>query len=130
MVTILEGGKSVHTYRQLARIQNSRHAEDFHVESTLFDMLKGLKDEARRLTREANRKKPTAVEIERIFGGEMRSKDSTMRQATSTASRLPDSVIEEIGKVMNREHPDMCLSLSSIDKTGNRNAAEMKEVVD
>lgn len=129
-VTLLKGGKCINAYRQLARMQNARHEENFHVETTIFDKLHGLKEEANRLTREANGKRPTAVEIAKEFGGAMKGKDSTIKQAAGTANRLPESVIHSIGTIVNTEHPDVCLSLPHLNKTGKRCAEDMMEVVD
>lgn len=53
-----------------------------------------------------------------------------MKQAAATAASLSDSLISTIGSIMNSEHPDVCLSVLSINETGSNRATEIMELVD
>lgn len=56
-VIILNGGSDLHRLKQLARSQNSRNSENYYVETTLYDLLCGLKDEYDRMSMSASPKK-------------------------------------------------------------------------
>lgn len=58
-VTVLKGGLSVSVLKQLARQQNAKYSVECLVETTFYDTIRGLRDEAKRLSREANGKKPS-----------------------------------------------------------------------
>ena len=106
-VTILKGGHSLQTLKQLGRHQNKKHDASFYIESTFYDTLVGLRDEADRLKTMSNGRAPSAKQIASAYDGCTHLKDNTIRQAATTAVRLPLSVIHEIGVIMNEEHPDL-----------------------
>lgn len=105
---MLKGVKCIKSYRQIPKMQNTRIREEFRVEMTIYDKLRGLKDESNRLTREINGVKPAAVDVAKKFHWELNSKDSTIKQYDATECRLPDSGIEAIGLIKNEENPDVC----------------------
>ena len=99
-VTILKGGVSLQVLEQLARHQNLKHSQKCYVETTLYDSLRGLKDESERLVRIKNGKRPSAKEIADAYDGCTGLKDRTIQQMATTALRLQDAVIEAIGEIM------------------------------
>ena len=110
-VTILDGGQSIHVLKQLGRHQNRKHNSNFYIETTFYDMLYGMKEEAERLQSMSSRK-PSAKQVAAAYDGSTHLKDNTIRQTAATALRLPDRVVDEIGLIMNSEFPDLVGSIS------------------
>lgn len=129
-VTLLQGGKPMYRYRQLARAQNERHDRSFHIEVTLFDKLSGLKEVFDLITRERNGRKATAMDVAKQYDGMSHTKDNALKQTASTAIRLSNSVIQTIGEIMTSEHPEICLSVPAMNKTGKRSSEEISQLVD
>lgn len=129
-VTLLKGGFPIERYRQLARVQNERQDERFHIQVTLYDSLSGLRQEYDRLCRENNGKKPTSTEVAVVYNGMPNATDNTIRQAAGTAARIPKSVIEALGDIMSSERPDLCMSVPSRNTIGKRHADNVQDRVD
>ncbi len=108
-VKILNGGFPVEKYRQLGRVQNSRHHPFFYVEFTLFDVLYNLRIEHEKLKRE--NRKCGGSETANAYDGAQHARSSTLQQKANVSIRLPIEVLEEMGKIMNKDHPDLILSL-------------------
>ena len=106
-VTVLKGGHNVSVLKQLARQQNAKHSVECFVETTFYDTIRGLRDEAQRLSREANGKKPSAREVAEAFDGMPHGRESTVKQCATFAMRIPERVIEVIGEIINSEHPEL-----------------------
>ena len=115
-VTIIKGDCNIQVLKQLARQQNIKHSDAFYVESTFYDMLQGLRDEADRLTTLRNGKRPVAKEVAAAYDGFGHQKESTVKQTASTAMRLPMRVIKTIGEITNGEHPDLAGDGDSSDE--------------
>ena len=111
-VTILKGGHSIQVLKQLGRHQNRKHDATLYVETTFYDILSGMKEEAHRM-QSMTSKPPTAKQVAAAYDGCSHLKDNTVRQTAATALRLPVRVIEEIGTIMNSEHPDLAEPPSS-----------------
>lgn len=105
-VTLLKGGHDIQILKQLARQQNLKHNETYYVESTFYDVLRGLRQESERLGALMN-KKPSARQIAEAYDGCSHQKENTVRQTASTALRLDTAVIDAVGDIMNSEHPDL-----------------------
>ncbi len=107
-VCVLKGGFSVERYRQLARYQNYLQSPKYYVQWTLFDELYNLRKEFQNLC--LQKAKPTHAEVAReYFGSKVHEINRSMTMLSSTAIRLSKDVINEIGLIMNDEHPDLCL---------------------
>ena len=102
-VTMLKGGFSLLTLKQLARSQNEKHSDCFYVEPTFYDVLSGLREEYDRLQSEKSAKKITIAEVAAAYDGASHAKESTMKQIAATAARLSHPVIDTIGSIMNQE---------------------------
>lgn len=123
-VTILKGGYSVDRYKQLARFQNHRHNEKFYVSMTFYDELINLRNEYERLR--LLKSKPTNVEVAKAYFGSNVS-NRTMTMLSSTAIRLPLSVIKVIGKISNEENKDLCIQHHSVQ--GNLEKEERSTIL-
>ncbi len=67
-VLMLKGGQNIEVLRRLARQQNRKQSSLFFVETTFYDLLRGLKEEDRYL-QEKHGKKPTANEVATAYDG-------------------------------------------------------------
>ncbi len=127
-VKILNGGYSLEKYRQLARVQNARHHPHFYVELTLFDILYNLRLEHENLKRE--QKRCGGSETANAYDGVQHAKSSTLQQKANICIRLPLSVLEEIGKIMNLDRPDLKFKSRSKSKCGARTEDQLMESED
>ncbi len=109
-VTVIKGGHSIEKYRQLARAQNERQSNRFHIELTFFDMLNNMKTEYEKLSKVQNRVLGQDVVNAYCGYSTTSKKNSTLVQTANTVMRLPNSVIRTIGEISNSEHPDLILS--------------------
>lgn len=115
-VTIIRSGFNIEKYRQLARAQNERHGNQFHVELTFFDMLSNMRTEYDKLCKVQKRVIGQDV-VNAYCGYSVTSKkNSTLVQTANTVMRLPVSVITTIGEVSNSEHPNLILSSSKLNR--------------
>ena len=108
-VNLLRGGFPLQRYKQMARIYNGLNAPIFHISLTLYDELKGLKDEWDREIAARNGQKPTSKEIAKSYDGSSHVSDSALIQTANTTFRLSHSVIDTIGEISNSERPDLCI---------------------
>lgn len=111
----------------MARAQNSRHTPRFYIEFTFFDELSNLRLEYEFLKR--FKENPTNAEVARKYFGE-ENVNRTMTILTSLAVRLPRNLIDDIGNIMNSEHPDLFIENSSLDDGGAKTIDEVKRTVD
>ncbi len=132
-VTIVRQGKTLNDYRKLARIQNERNKTIYHFESTIFDLLNGLRLEYNILYDAAFKSSRTGkrgVKInhrqvaERYDGGD-HSNNTYIKQAVTVASRLAPDTIQEIGDVCNMECPDIILKNVSLNKKDLKTTEEI-----
>lgn len=112
-VMLSKGRHPMLTLKQIARSQNARQSEKFYVEPTQYDTLYGLREEHERLSREKNVKKVTYDDVAAAYDGSAHAKESTVKQIAATATRLPRTVIEAIGSIMNEEHPKLAIEVCS-----------------
>ena len=119
-VTVVKGGSSLHHYKQLARLQNLKHNDDYYVESTFYDILVGLKEEELKLKQEGL-KNPSGPRIAEAFESSTAVSSSYLKQAATTVKRLSNAVIETIGEIMNTEIPEKSTSVAGIDESKYRN---------
>ncbi len=127
-VKILNSGFPIDKYRQLARIQNSKHDAAFFIELTLFDILYNLRLEHERLKRE--KKKCGGSETAQAYDGTRHARNSTLQQKANLSIRIPLAVLEEMGKIMNQDHPEMIMSSKSMNKKGAQTEDELMERTD
>ena len=93
-VNLLPGGGSLQRYKQLARVLNAIQTPTFFTQITLFDILKGLKEEWDRLLAERNGNRPRGQDVANAFDGSYHLSDSHILQAANTAYRLSMKVID------------------------------------
>ena len=127
---MVQPGKPITEYRQLARLENEKNKPLYIHETTIYDLLHGLRLEYNELYNVALKSSRTGVRgakvnhrvvAERYDGGD-HSKRTYVRQAVSVAVRLSERTIEAIGKVCNED----CAQLILVDKEMNR--SNMKSV--
>ncbi len=124
-VKCLNSGFSIEKYRQLGRVQNARHHKHFYIELTLFDVLYNLKLEHEKLKRE--KRKCGGSETAHAYDGAQHARNSTLQQKANLSIRLPISVLEEMGSIMNKDHPEMILSSRSMCKRGAETVDQLME---
>ena len=95
---------------------NALHSPTFHLELTLYDILKGLKSEWDRLIAEQNGQRPKGYEVANSYDGSTHLADSSILQAANTVYRISHKVIEEIGNIINSERPDKVLDICDSSK--------------
>ncbi len=127
-VKILNGGFSIDKYRQLARVQNGRHHPHFYIELTLFDVLYNLRLEHERL--KCENKKSGGSETAQAYDGAQHAKNSTLQQKANVSIRLPMSVLEELGKIMNEDVPELILSANKNNRRRAQNADDLMKLED
>lgn len=126
-VTVLNGEFLLEMYRKLARAQNERHSDRYYIEMTFYDELSNLREEFESLVR--LQKKPTHTEVARqYFGSETVSRTKIV--VASMSVRLSKETIAQIGKIMNSDHPNECLTVTSFDCRGARTTDQVMRTVD
>ena len=113
-VTILEGGHSLHEYKQLARLQNMKHSDEYYIKPTLYDIFKGLKEEEIKLRKERG-KEPSGPEIARAFEGSSSFSLSSLSQAANAVKRFSTKLIETLGEIVNEEIPEKSTAVHGVD---------------
>lgn len=124
-VIVVRHGLDISEYRMLSIVQNERNKQVYHYESTLYDVLRRLRDIYNELyAKEAKadrRRKPKADSdskkvinisnraVARMYDGGKHDKNTTIRQAVSIATRLSERTIEAIGSVFNKTCPELIL---------------------
>ena len=110
-VIVVQLGKSMMEYRQLARVQNERNKSQYSLHCTIFDLLHGLRMEYDLLYAEALKASRTGgrgvkvshrLVAQRYDGAEHKT-NTTIRQAVGVASRLSRRTIRTIGDVCNQD---------------------------
>ncbi len=124
----LNEGFPIEKYRQLSRVQNSRHHPSFYVELTLFDVLYNLRLEHETLKRE--KKKCGGSETAHAYDGALHARNSTLQQKANISIRLPIAVLKEMGNIMNSDHPDIILASKGSAKYGAKTEEQLMERVD
>lgn len=119
-VTVLKGGNTLHEYKQLARLQNLKHSDEYYIKPTLYDVFKGLKEEEIKLRKERNRD-PSGPDIATAFEGSTSLSISSLKQAATTVKRLSIKVIETLGEIMNQEIPEKSTSVYGVDADKYKN---------
>lgn len=126
--------RDVHILRAYARSCNEKQEERNVVETTQYDMLRSMKDDANLLLSELNGKPPGRGFINKVasyYVGGKAKVTNTVRQLAGTAVKLSEEVIETIGEILNSEHPEMAKSLcSTVGKTAKSSSSERDEFVD
>ena len=129
---VVQPGRSLTEYRQLARVQNEKNKALFIHETTIYDLINGLRKEYDELSRIALKNSRTGARgakvnykhvAERYDGGD-HSKNTYIRQVVTVAARLHLRTIDTIGKVVNED----CAEIVLCDKELNR--SDMKTVED
>ncbi len=132
-VIVVKPDKSMAEYRQLARVQNEKNKAFYIHESTIFDLLKGLRLEYDELFRKALKNSRTGVRgakinykvvAERYDGGD-HTKNTYIRQAVSVAVRISEKTIDAIGTVCNEDCAELILC---DEKMNNSNLKTVDEV--
>lgn len=136
-VQLLQSPSSMNVMRQLARATNDRHNERSYIETTLFDRLYGMRREYDSLCVErGQRKPPSGAEVANAYDGgrHVSTNIRTLQQTAQTAIRLDMAVIEELGDIMNSEHPEIVvklegMSISTEEVTAQRDCRIFKKYI-
>lgn len=108
-VTLLSGTASRAMYKSYARMCNTKQEHDFIICQTQYDVLRSMKDEYVSMHVELGRQ-ATPIEVAERYAGGAEKCSSTHKQLSRTANRLSDAVIEEVGKIVNEDHPSIAKS--------------------
>lgn len=109
-VTILKTSASLAALRAFARACNQKNVDDFVVIPTQYDVLKNLKQDYTTLSAKLNRKaKP--IELAIYYSGSKEACTSTIKQLAGCVIRLPQSVIDTIGKIVNEENKELAMRI-------------------
>ncbi len=129
-VTVVKSGFTIERYRQLARMQNERHDNQYFIDYTFFDVISNMRTEYEVLSQ--NQKRVTGQDVVNEYCGYRvtSKKISTLIQTANTAMRLPTSVINAIGEVSNTEHPDLVLCSQKLNQRGATTTDEVMEKQD
>ncbi len=130
-VTVLRPGKSLLECRQLARIENEIGKESYRTQTTIYDLLHGLRveyDELYQMALKASRVGSRGVKVHHKdvahrFDGADHSDLTYVRQAVSVASRISHKTIEAIGQVCNQD----CVNTILHNKSLNGSALKTEE---
>ena len=103
---------SLSLLRSFARSVNEKQKEEYIVVQTFYDTLRYLKEESQTMLAETG-SPPSATQLaERVMQGQKWAL-STIIQLARTAVRIPDKVLDEIGSVVNAEHPELAKRLNA-----------------
>lgn len=104
VMVIQSASKSI--LRAYARNANEKQKKDYVVACTFYDTLCAFKDEAKEIEA-CTGQMPSAVEVAGKVAGGKKWSSATTVQLARTALRLPNEVLEEIGAIVNSEHPEI-----------------------
>ena len=135
--TCLRGRLPFERCRQLQRSQNQLHDEKYKIETTIFDLLDGLRQIYDKLKREQSIEhrgaRPLEVKhqlVAELYDGAPHPKRDSIRQAVSVASRISRRAIEAIGTVVKDERPSICFEEASINTSGMKRVEDIMESID
>ena len=111
-------------YRQLARLQNERNKATYHHETTIYELLNGLREEYDLLYSNSLKSsrtghkgvKITHKDVARMYDGGDHSTNTYVKQAVTVASRISPRTISAIGYVCNLECADLILRNPSLNE--------------
>ena len=122
---------------QLQRSQNQLLDEKYRIETTVFDLLKGLKDIYDRLNScgsvHHRGSRPVEVkhqEVAEIYDGAPHPKRDSIRQAVSVAYRISKRALDAIGEVVREEKPTLCVPGDNHIHSAANSAEEVMQLVD
>lgn len=114
-VLVVQSGKQLSDYRKLARNQNERNKQKYQFETTVYDLLHGLRLEYDELYNQAVKQSRTGRrgikvnhrEVARNYDGGQHIGNTYVKQAVTVASRLSHKAIEAIGTICNLDCTDI-----------------------
>ncbi len=132
-VIVISSDRSMSEYRQLARLQNERNKATYHHETTIFELLSGLRLEYDLLYSKALKNSRTGHkgvkikhrDVAHMFDGCDHTNNTYVKQAVSVASRISPRTIEAIGEVCNHDCSDIILKDPSLNSEGLRTLDEI-----
>lgn len=137
-VFCVRAGLETSEYRKLAIVQNERNKQMYHYESTLFDTLHTLRSIYEDLYDErlkASRRGARGVSIHHRdvahkYDGGDHTRNTTVRQAVSVATRLSMKTINAIGEVLNMNCADIILNSSKLNSDNLTSSSSVMEQYD
>lgn len=107
-VLVLKSSPSIEVLRQIARLNNAKHSDRYYIQQTLFDIIYGAFKERKRLLAERG-KIPNITDVAKAYDGVNHGKSVRSKTlcAATIASKLDESVISELGVIMNGEFPSL-----------------------
>lgn len=113
-VICVRPGLDLAEYRKLAIVQNERNRQEYHFEATSFDMIRSLRtihDELQKERSKASRRGTiNHREVAQLYDGGDHTKNTTVKQAVSVATRLSLRCIDAIGTVINMSCAELILN--------------------
>lgn len=120
-VFVVNAGLPLQEYRKLAVVQNERSKHANHYESTMFELLKGLRcrhDELYNAAVKDSRRNSVSVthrDVACAYDGGDHEKNTTIRQAVSVAIPICPRSIDAIGEVVNESCAEIIVNCNSLN---------------
>ena len=127
-VTVLQGGKPLDRYKQLAITNNAKHDCKYYIEMTFYDRIANMKEEQNRLHSEG--RPANGTEVAKVYSGLPPKKIRSLIQVANTVVRLHVKVVDTIGEIMNGEYPELCVSSNVLGTTFARTIEEAMRTID
>lgn len=121
-VLVVRPGLELSNYRKLSIVQNERNKQIYHYEPTLFDTLHTLRTIYDDLFKQRQKVSSSGTilihhrDVAHEYDGGDHSRNTTIRQAVSVATRLSMKAIEAIGEVAEMNCVDIILSNNALNK--------------
>lgn len=111
-VHVLNTTASIASLRAFARACNQKNVEDFVVVPTQYDVLRNLKQDYITLSAKLNRS-ARPIELAVFYSGSKEACTSTTKQLAACVIRLPQSVIDTLGEIMNEENEEVATQIQA-----------------
>ncbi len=137
-VIVVKPVHGMEEYRQLARVENERNKQLYHYDTTIYDLLRGLRLEFDFLQAQALKKSRTGKrgakvnhrDVARRYDGGHHINNTSVKQAVTVASRLSQKTIDTIGIVCNKECADVMLKDPKYNKHNFKSENEILAIED
>jgi len=97
--------------RAFARNVNEKQKQQYVISPTWYDTLRSFKDEYNELKALNGGRGPSASDVAATVAGGSKWASSTNVQMARVSARLSEEVVEEIGTIVNSEHPELAYRL-------------------
>ena len=122
-------------YTQLARVQNERMKKGYSYDCTIYDLIRGLRNEYDKLIKEVAKTCPTGErgarskvkhkDVAEKYDGGDHSTNTSIKQAVTVASRISLDSIRALGTVVNTTCADVIVENSDLNVYSLKSQAEV-----